>query len=313
MRKDLLNVIDLTTTDLDNIIALSEKMKQNRLKWNYLSLKGKTIAMIFSKSSTRTRVSFEVGIRELGGNSLFLDSNDMQLGRGETIADTAKVLSRYIHGAVIRTYKHGDVVEFARNANFPVINALTDEFHPCQILTDLFTINEFSGKMKGVKVAYVGDCASNMANSIILAAKLAGLELILASPEKYRPHETLMKEGNLENGKVTWTTSVEDAVKEAEYIYTDVWVSMGDENEKEERLELLNPYQVNMDVINAAPEGVRVMHCLPAHRGEEICSDVLDSHQSIVFDQAENRLHVQKAILTMLLDENWENILKEDA
>ena len=312
MRKDLLNVEDITSNDLTKIIALSEKMKKNRLDWKHLSLEGKTIAMIFSKSSTRTRVSFEVGIRELGGYSLFLDSNDMQLGRGETIADTAKVLSRYIHGVVIRTYNHSDVVEFSKNANFPVINALTDEYHPCQILTDLFTINEFSGKLKGVKVAYVGDCASNMANSLILAAKLSGIELVLASPEKYKPHEELMKEGNLENGKVSWTTNVQDAVKDAEYIYTDVWVSMGDEKEKEERLELLKPYQINMDIVNAAPEGVKVMHCLPAHRGEEISGEVLESHKSIVFDQAENRLHVQKAILTMLLDENWEEILGED-
>ena len=308
MRKDLLNVEDITQEDLARIIALSEKMKERRLDWHHLSLKGKTIALIFSKSSTRTRVSFEVGIRELGGNALFLDSNDMQLGRGETIQDTAKVLSRYIHGAVIRTYSHTDVVEFAKNAHFPVINALTDEFHPCQILTDLFTINEFSGKMQGVKVAFVGDCASNMANSIILAAKLAGMNLVLASPEKYKPNEELFK-GGAATADISWTTDIYDAVKDADYIYTDVWVSMGDEDEKEERLELLKPYQVNMDIINAAPEGVRIMHCLPAHRGEEISDEVLDSHQSIVFDQAENRLHVQKAILTMLLDENWEQIL----
>jgi len=312
MKKDLLNVEDLTSADLENIIALSEKIKLNRLNWHHLSLAGKSIGMIFSKSSTRTRVSFEVGIQELGGHSLFLDSNDMQLGRGETIEDTAKVLSRYIHGAVIRTYSHSDVVEFAKNARFPVINALTDEFHPCQILTDLFTINEFSGKMEGVKVAYLGDCASNMANSLILAAKLAGLELVLSSPEKYKPHDELMKVGNAANSNISWTTDVYEAVKDAEYIYTDVWVSMGDEDEKDERLELLQPYQVNMDIVNAASSGVRVMHCLPAHRGEEISPEVLNSNQSIVFDQAENRLHVQKAILTMLLDENWDQILKDN-
>ena len=309
MKKDLLNVEDITSADLANIIALSEKIKRERLDWHHLSLTGKSIGMIFSKSSTRTRVSFEVGIRELGGYSLFLDSNDMQLGRGETIADTAKVLSRYIHGAVIRTYSHADVVEFAKNAHFPVINALTDEFHPCQILTDLFTINEFSGRMKDVKVVYVGDCANNMANSIILAAKLAGLNLVLSSPEKYKPHAELMKSGNSESHSISWTEDVYEAVKDAEYIYTDVWVSMGDEEEKEERLTSLKPYQVNMDIVNAASPGVRVMHCLPAHRGEEISAEVLNSNQSIVFDQAENRLHVQKAILTMLLDENWDQIL----
>ena len=309
MKKDLLNLEDITSTDLENILALSEKLKKERLTWTKNSLQGKTIALIFSKSSTRTRVSFEVGIRELGGSSLFLTNNDMQLGRGETIEDTAKVLSRYIHGAVIRTYSHLDVVEFAKNAHFPVINALTDEFHPCQLLTDLFTIKEFSGKLEGVKIAYVGDCASNMANSMILAAKLAGLDLRLASPENYAPREELMRAGTRENGSIMWTSDIIEAVKDVEYIYTDVWVSMGDENEREERIENLSPYQVNMDVLNAAGPGVRVMHCLPAHRGEEISAEVMDSHQSIVFDQAENRLHVQKAILTMLLDETWEELL----
>jgi ornithine carbamoyltransferase len=235
----------------------------------------------------------------------------MQLGRGETIEDTAKVLSRYIHGAVIRTYSHADVVEFAKNAHFPVINALTDEFHPCQLLTDLFTIYEFSGKLDGIKITYVGDCANNMANSMILAAKLAGLDLTLASPEKYRPHERLMSSGNRENGSVRWTDDLMAAVAGAQYIYTDVWVSMGDEEEREARLAELAPYQVNADVLAAADPGVKIMHCLPAHRGEEISAEALDSHQSIVFDQAENRLHVQKALLTMLLDENWEAVLKD--
>ena len=307
MRKDLLNVEYITPEDLANIIALAEKMKSGRSQWSHQSLAGKSIAMIFSKSSTRTRVSFEVGIRELGGFPLFLDSNDIQLGRGETVADTAKVLSRYVHGAVIRTYSHDDVIEFAQHAKFPVINALTDAFHPCQILTDLFTINEFSGKMEGVKVAYIGDCASNMANSIILAAKLAGLELTLSSPAKYGPDEKLMNQSGA--GSVKWTDDVKKAVQDSEYIYTDVWVSMGDEEEREERLTDLQPYQVNTEIVSAAAEGVKIMHCLPAHRGEEITAEVLDSHKSIVFDQAENRLHVQKAILTMLLDENWEGIL----
>lgn len=310
MQKDLLNVDNMTSEDLKNILELSTFMKSRRLTWEGKPLSGKTIGMIFSKSSTRTRVSFEVGIHELGGNSLFLDRNDLQLGRGETIEDTAKVLSRYIHGAVIRTYKHSDVVEFAKFAHFPVVNALTDAFHPCQILTDLFTINEFSGKLKGVKVAYIGDCASNMANSIILAAKLSGLELTLASPEDYKPDHKLMEESNLENENISWSTDINKAVKDAEYIYTDVWVSMGMEEEKAERLEKLYPYQLNENIIANSRQDVRVMHCLPAHRGEEITAEVIDSDNSIVFDQAENRLHVQKAILTMLLDEDWKQLLK---
>ena len=312
MQKDLLTVEDITSEDLKNILSLASFMKRERLNWKNKPLEGKTVGMIFSKSSTRTRVSFEVGIHELGGNSLFLDRNDLQLGRGETIEDTAKVLSRYIHGVVIRTYNHSDVVEFAKFANFPVVNALTDAFHPCQILTDLFTINEFSGKLKGVKVTYLGDCASNMANSLILAAKLAGLDLHLASPEEYKPDSNLMQEGNITHGSINWSTDLDAAVKDADYIYTDVWVSMGQEDEKKERLKKLAPYQVNEDVLEKASSGAKIMHCLPAHRGEEITSDVLASNNSIVFDQAENRLHVQKAILTMLLDENWEKIMESD-
>ena len=310
MRKDLLTLEDVTDEDLGNILKLAEMMKKRRSDWPRDSLKGKTIALIFSKSSTRTRVSFEVGIRELGGNCLFLDSNDLQLGRGETIADTALVLSRYIHGVVIRTYSHEDVVEFAKHAHFPVINALTDLFHPCQILTDLFTIKEFSGKLDNVKVAYVGDCASNMANSIILAAKLAGLDLKLSSPEKYAPHKRLMENDDIAKGSVAWTPDPKQAVEDASYIYTDVWVSMGMENEKEERLKAFNAYQLNAELLAAAPSGVKVMHCLPAHRGEEITDEVMDSKNSIVFDQAENRLHVQKAILTMLQDENWHELVE---
>lgn len=313
MRKDLLTVENLTTLDLENIFKLSELMKQKRLTWERKSLSGKTIALIFSKSSTRTRVSFEVGIQELGGNALFLDKNDMQLGRGETIEDTAKVLSRYIHGVVIRTDVHEDVVELARFARFPVINALTDEFHPCQILTDLFTMREFSGKLDGVKVAFLGDCASNMANSMILAANLAGLDLCLASPKKYAPCDTLMKQAaEAERGSVSWTEDINEAVNGVDYIYTDVWVSMGMEDEKTERLEELRDYQLNTAIVGIAGDSARIMHCLPAHRGEEITEDVLDSHKSIVFDQAENRLHVQKAVMTMLLDEDWQQILEEN-
>jgi ornithine carbamoyltransferase len=311
MQKDLLTVEDLTSGDLKKLLALATVMKAKRLTWEQSPLKGKSIGLIFAKSSTRTRVSFEVGIHELGGNALFLDKNDLQLGRGETIEDTAKVLGRYIHGVIIRTYKHSDVVEFAKYAHLPVVNALTDDFHPCQILTDLFTINEFSGKLQGVKIAYVGDCSSNMANSLILAAKLAGLHLTLASPEEYKPDQELMQSGNIEYGSISWSTNVGEVVKDVDYIYTDVWVSMGQEDEKEERLAKFADYQVNLDILQKASPGVKVMHCLPAHRGEEITKEVLELSNSIVFDQAENRLHVQKAILTMLLDENWESFIEE--
>jgi len=311
MQKDLLTVEDLTSGDLKKLLALATVMKAKRLTWEQAPLKGKSIGLIFAKSSTRTRVSFEVGIHELGGNALFLDKNDLQLGRGETIEDTAKVLGRYIHGVIIRTYKHSDVVEFAKYAHLPVVNALTDDFHPCQILTDLFTINEFSGKLQGVKIAYVGDCSSNMANSLILAAKLAGLHLTLASPEEYKPDQELMQSGNIEYGSISWSTNVDEVVKDVDYIYTDVWVSMGQEDEKEERLAKFADYQVNLDILQKASPGVKVMHCLPAHRGEEITKEVLELSNSIIFDQAENRLHVQKAILTMLLDENWESFIEE--
>jgi len=302
MKKDLLSIKNLTVDTIKDIIKLSYKIKAKRYEWEFQPLAGKTIGMIFSKSSTRTRVSFEVGIAELGGRSLFLTQNDLQLGRGETIEDTARVMSRYIHGAVIRTYAHSDVENFAKYFDYPVINALTDEFHPCQILTDLFTIHEFSGKTEGISMAFIGDCASNMANSMILAAKMSGIKLTLSSPEAYKPSESLMKDAG---SAVSWTENVQEAVKNANYIYTDVWVSMGCEDEKARRLKELQPYQVNNELLKYAPSDVKIMHCLPAHRGEEITSAVMDSPASIVFDQAENRLHVQKAILTMLTDEDW--------
>ena len=254
--------------------------------------------MIFAKSSTRTRVSFEVGISELGGYPLYLDQSKMQVGRGESVADTAKVLSRYLHGVVIRTYSHSDVEELAAESTMPIINALTDDFHPCQILTDLFTIYEYSGRVEGIKLVYVGDGDNNMANSFILAAGLAGLELVIAAPEKYRPNLELMKRFP----NVVWEKDPIKAVENADYIYTDVWVSMGFEDERTERFEILKDYQVNSKLVEAASADVKVLHCLPAHRGEEISAEVLDSDKAIVFDQAENRLHVQKAILALLFD-----------
>ncbi len=312
MHKDLLSVEDVSSEDLQVMLKLAARMKRDRLDWHDRPLEGKTIGMIFSKSSTRTRVSFEVGIHELGGNALFLDKNDLQLGRGETIQDTAKVLSRYMHGAIMRTHSHSDVLEFAKFAHFPVVNALTDKFHPCQILADLFTINEFSGRLSGVKVAYLGDCASNMGNSLILAARLADLHLAMASPEEYRPDNDIIEHGIVESGSVSWSPDPQEAAQDADYLYTDVWVSMGHEGEKEQRLKLLAPYQLNDELVSCAAPGAMIMHCLPAHRGEEITDTVMDCDNSIVLDQAENRLHVQKAIMTMLHTDDWDRLLAKE-
>jgi ornithine carbamoyltransferase len=299
MHQDLLTVEEITKRDLEEIFKLAENFKKNRSKSDLKPLAGKSVGMIFSKSSTRTRISFEVGVHELGGNAIYLEQSKMQVGRGETIADTAKVLSRYLHAIVIRTHKHEDVMELAKHSHIPVINALTDKFHPCQALSDLFTIYEFSEKLEGTKLAYFGDGASNMANSLILAAKLTGMELKIAAPEEFKPDEKLINKPG--EGVVTWEKDPAKAAENADYLYTDVWVSMGFEEEAKERLKILQPYQLNSDIMDLASPEARILHCLPAHRDEEITADVFESPQSVVFDQAENRLHVQKAIMTMML------------
>ncbi len=302
MKKDLLSCADLTKADLDKIIELAAKLKKERGTPGAIKpLAGKSIGMIFAKSSTRTRVSFEVGIQELGGYPVYLEQGHTQMGRGETIPDTARVLERYLQGIVIRTYAQSDVAGLAEYSRYPVINALTNEFHPCQALTDVFTMWEHSnGKLAGLKMAYLGDGASNMANSLMFATQLAGVDLAIAAPNEFAPaREYLTK--NLGTGKSTWTTDVDEALRDADYIYTDVWVSMGFEDEAKERMKILAPYQLNMTNLKKAKPNAKVLHCLPAHRGEEITDDVMDSEQSIVFDQAENRLHVQKAIMTLLM------------
>ena len=300
MHQNLLTLEEINHNDLKEIFRLSREYKENRGRVSAKPLAGKSIGMIFSKSSTRTRVSFDVGIYELGGHGLYMEESKMQVGRGETIADTARVLSRYLHGIVIRTFRHSDVVELAKHSQIPVINALTDEFHPCQIISDLFTMYELSESLEGVKIAYLGDGASNMANSLMLAAKFAGMELVISSPEEYGPRKDLM-EKEFGHGSVTWEPNPVKAVENASYLYTDVWVSMGFEDESAERVKKLKPYQLNMKLLeNAAPDA-KVLHCLPAHRDEEITGEVMESPQSIVFEQAENRLHVQKAILTMMI------------
>ncbi len=298
MKKDFLTLQDITRDELEMIFELSTKLKQERGKVNYTPLAGKSIGLIFAKSSTRTRVSFEVGVGELGGRPLYLDQSKMQVGRGETVADTAHVLSRYLHGIVIRTFAHSDVCELAKEASIPVINALTDEFHPCQLLADMLTIKEYSGKVdNSIRLAFYGDGRSNMANSLILAAKLTGMELVISSPTEERPEEKLI--GGASN--IVWEKDPLKAAEGVDYFYTDVWVSMGFEEERERRMEIFRPYQVSGKLFELAKKDAKFMHCLPAHRGEEVSAEVMDSAASIVFDEAENRLHVQKALMALLM------------
>jgi ornithine carbamoyltransferase len=296
MKKDLLAINDFNREEILDLFEKSADLKEKRQKGiPHQPLKGKTLGMIFNKHSTRTRISFEVGMFELGGHALFLTGDQLQLNRGETIRDSAQVLSRYLNGILIRTYDHNEVLALAEHATIPVINGLTDFNHPLQILADIFTIKEKLGKIEGVKVAYVGD-GNNVAYSWMLGASTMGMNLKIACPKSLQPAPSLGKNGNVE--------IVEDpyeAVQNADIIYTDVWISMGDEEDVENKKKLLLPYQINQKLVDAAKKDVMVMHCLPAHREMEITSEVLDGEHSIVFDQAENRLHVQKAILETLL------------
>lgn len=268
-------------------------------------LKGKTLGMIFEKSSTRTRVSFETGMYQLGGQALFLSNRDLQLGRGEPIRDTARVLSRYLDGIMIRTFGHDRVEELAKWADIPVINALTDLLHPCQVLTDLLTIEEYKGKnLKGLKMAYVGD-GNNMTNSFLYGCAKVGMTFVAATPEDYRPDETVFKNA-LEDAKETGAalslvTDPKEAVKDADIVVTDTWASMGQEAEHEARKKIFAPYQVNKELLKGADKRVIVMHCLPAYRGEEITEEVLEANADVIFDEAENRLHTQKAIMALTM------------
>lgn len=302
MKKDFLNLYDLDRADFDEIFERSEKLKKmNRERIVYNPLAGKTLGMIFDKSSTRTRLSFEVGMYQLGGIATFLSRRDIQLGRGETIADTARVMSRYLDAIMIRTFAQDWVNEFAEYATIPVINGLTDLLHPCQIVSDIFTIVEKKGRYAGLKVAYVGD-GNNIANSWINAASRLPFKLTLACPEGYDPDEMILRRGIKESSEgITLFRSPADAVTDADVIYTDVWASMGQEDEKEERNLIFKDYQVNKQLIVRGKDDAIVMHCLPAHRGEEITDEIMDGPQSVVVDQAENRLHVQKAIMEILI------------
>ena len=298
--KDLITVGDLTPEEIRRIFNLTFKLKKKNKKY----LKDKTLGMIFEKSSTRTRVSFEVGMFQLGGTALFLSKNDLQLGRGETIKDTALVLARYLDGIMIRAYSHKNVLELAKYSSIPVINGLTDLLHPCQALSDFFTILEFKGTVKNLKIGYIGD-GNNVANSLVITAAKLGANITIASPEGYfinKAIEEQAREFAKKSGSVIILSKDPlEAAKEADVLYTDVWVSMGQESEKEKKISIFQNYRIDSDLLKKAREDVIVLHCLPAHRGEEITDEVMDGSRSVIFDQAENRLHTQKAIMTLLM------------
>jgi ornithine carbamoyltransferase len=296
-KRDFLKISDLSASEVSDLYETAAAMKSG--EYTDRPLAGKTLALIFAKSSTRTRVSFEVGTYQLGGHGLFLSSQDMQLGRGETISDTANVLSRYVHGIMIRTFAHSDVEELAEYASIPVINGLTDLLHPCQLLADMFTVWEEFGDWENKVVAWVGD-GNNMANSWLNAAALLGFELRLACPEGYEPNHDIF-----ENAKAAATVSIledpDEAVRDAHVVTTDVWASMGQEADVEARKLAFKGYQVDTELMALAADDAIFLHCLPAHRGEEVAAEVIDGPQSRVFDQAENRMHVQKALVAKLL------------
>ncbi len=303
--KDLLTVMSLSRKEIISLFDFAAKLKKAQKSGKpHRLLEGKTLAMIFEKTSTRTRVSFEIGMYQLGGYALFLSHNDIQIGRGETISDTARVLSRYADGIMIRTFSHDKVIELARNADIPVINGLSDLFHPCQALSDLFTIYEREPGFAGRKLAYVGD-GNNVAHSLMLCSAMLGMDIAVATPKNYQPDREVVSMAFrlcAESGShVTVTTDIKMAVENADYLYTDVWTSMGQEREAEKRRRVFRDYKITRALLSKCADGCRVMHCLPAHRGEEIEDEVLDSDVAIVFDQAENRLHVQKALLCALM------------
>ncbi|MDD5604271.1 MAG: ornithine carbamoyltransferase [Eubacteriales bacterium] len=303
--KHLISLHDLEMNDFRQIFGLSAKLKKELKKGiRHDHLKGMTLGMIFTKSSTRTRVSFETGMYQLGGYPLFLSSADIQLGRGESIYDTAKVLSRYINGIMIRTYDHNDVIQLAEYGTIPVINGLTDLLHPCQILADLFTVLEHKGGLKGLRLAYVGD-GNNVANSLLHGCARLGMDIAVASPAGYGCSEAVIKEAEDDaaamGSRILVTEYPEEAVAGADVVYTDTWVSMGQEEEKKKRLEVFKPFQVNSRLFEMAGKEAVFLHCLPAYRGFEVTADIIDGPRSLVFDEAENRLHVQKAVMAILM------------
>jgi len=303
--RDLICLHDYTPEEIAAILELAGDLKKKQKQHiPHAYLPGKTLGMIFNKSSTRTRVSFEVAMYQMGGYSLFLNASDLQLGRGETIQDTARVLSRYLDGIMIRTFKHSDVEELAKHASIPVINGLTDLQHPCQVLADLQTVIERKGRLKGLKMAYVGD-GNNVCHSLLIGCAKVGMDIAVASPDGYKPDEEVVRlareDAAASGAKIDIITKPLEAVTGADVVATDVWASMGQEVERDRRIKVFTPYQVNMELVKHAKPDYVFLHCLPAHRGEEVVDEVIDGPNSAAWDEAENRLHVQKAILTMLL------------
>ena len=301
-KRDVISMMDLKD-DLEDALGLAAELKKGKYR-NAEPLKGKTMAMIFEKASTRTRVSFEVGMTQLGGHAIFLSPKDMQIGRGETVADTAKVLSRYVDVIMYRAFKHEIMLDLAQNSSVPVINALDDLEHPCQISADLQTIIEHKGKLEGLKLTYVGD-GNNVCNSLMLGAALTGMDFVAGCPKGYQPNPDLTNKAREIARKNRSTISiVEDpklAAKDADVLYTDVWVSMGEEDEAAQRERVFKPYQINSDLLSLSRDDSIVLHCMPAHRGMEISAEVIDGERSVVFDEAENRLHAQKAIVLTVM------------
>ena len=294
--KHLLKLMDWSTKEITEVLNLADQLKfEKKNGIEHHLLKGKTLGMIFEKSSTRTRVSFEVGMYDLGGMALFLSSRDLQIGRGEPVQDTARVLSRYLDGIMIRTFAQKEVEDLATYGSIPIINGLTDYCHPCQVLADLMTIREYKGACAGNKLCYIGD-GNNMTNSLIVGGIKMGMEVSVACPKGYEPDAEIMAWAK-ENGKFTCTDDVLKAAEGADVLYTDVWASMGQESEAEERKKIFKGYQINADVMKVANDKAMVQHCLPAHRGEEITEEVFEAHANELFDEAENRLHAQKAVL----------------
>ena len=292
--------MDLSKKEITEILNLADQLKfEKKNGIQHHLLKGKTLGMIFEKSSTRTRVSFEVGMYDLGGSALFLSSRDLQIGRGEPVEDTARVLSRYLDGIMIRTFAQKEVEDLAGYGSIPIINGLTDYCHPCQVLADLMTIREYKGAISGNKLCYIGD-GNNMTNSLIVGGIKMGMEVSVACPKGYEPDAEIMAWA-AENGKFTCTENVLEAAKNADVLYTDVWASMGQEGEAEERKKIFAGYQINKDVMAVANDKAMVLHCLPAHREEEITAEVFEAHANEIFDEAENRLHAQKAVLVKCL------------
>ena len=306
MKKDLLKLLDLTREDITKILDVADQMKYNQKHGlPHDCLKGKTLAMIFEKNSTRTRVSFEVGVYQMGGHALFLSGKESQIGRGEPIADTARVLSRYCDGIMIRTYAQAEVEELAKYATIPVINGLTDFAHPCQVLADLMTVREKMTRLEGLKLCFIGD-GNNMANSLIVGGLKCGMDVSVACPEGYDPDPRVLDFAkSVTDAKFTLCRDPKEAIADADVVITDVWASMGQEEEAQKRrMAFEGVYQVNDTLMKLAHPGAMVQHCLPAHRGEEITAEVFEAHADEIFEEAENRLHAQKAVLSLLMEEN---------